>query len=85
MGGLSSIPPRVIMIHDVHSFYKCKIREVGDYGIQMAYEKLCDGRILKDEYKIMEKKGLTLSLEFLRNFKIEWIKVILSRIHDMNL
>ena len=83
MGELSSIPPKVIMIHDVRSCYMCKVKEVGDYEIREAYEKLCDEGTLKDQFKTIERKGLTQALEFLRNFRIEWIKVILSRIHDM--
>lgn len=51
----------------------------------MAYEKLCDEGILKDKFKIIERKGLTCALDFLRNFKIEWIKVVLRRINDMEL
>ena len=51
----------------------------------MAYEKLCDEGILKDEFKIIERKGLSCSLYFSSNFKIECIKVVLSRIHDMKL
>ena len=42
MGAFFSIPPKVIMIHDVWSCYMCKIGEVGDYEIQEAYEKFCD-------------------------------------------
>lgn len=61
----------------------CKIREVGDYEIQEAYEKLCDEGFLKEEFKIIERKGLTHALEFQRNFKIEWIKIIFRRIHNM--
>ena len=71
MGVLSSIPPKFIMIHDVRSFYMCKIGEVGDCEIHVAYDKLCDEGRVKDEFKIVERKGLTHALDFLRNFKIE--------------
>jgi hypothetical protein len=82
MGVLSSIPTKVIRIHNVQSCYIYKIG-VGNYEIWGAYEKLCDEGVLKEEFKIVEKKGLTRTLEFLGNFKIEWIKVVLSWIHDM--
>lgn len=59
MGVLSSILPKVIMTHDVISFYMCKVGEVRDYEIREAYEKLCDEGTLKDEFKIVERKGLT--------------------------
>ena len=47
-----------------------------------AYEKLCDNRIFKEEYKIVEKKGLTRALDFPMTFKTKWIKIILRKIHD---
>lgn len=69
MGMLSSIPPKVIMIHNVLRYYMCKISEVGDYEIRLVYQKLCDG-VLKDELKIFVRKGLTHALDLLINFKI---------------
>lgn len=50
MGVLSSRPPKVIMIHDVRSWYMCKIGEVGDYKIRKVYEKLCNEGTLKDKF-----------------------------------
>ena len=50
--------------------------------IREAYDKLCVNRVLKDEYKIIEMKGLTHALEFCTIFKMEWIRLMLSRIHD---
>lgn len=85
MGELSLIPNKVIMIHDVQSCYMCEIGKFGDYEICVAYEKLCNECKLKDEFKIVERKGLTCVLDFTWNFKIEWTKVILRRIHDMKL
>lgn len=64
LSALLSIPPRVLLICDVCSFYMYKISEFGDYDIRMAYEKLCDEGFLKDEYKVIEKKGLAHALEF---------------------
>ena len=50
--------------------------------IQQEYKKLCDIGMLKEEYNIFEKKGLTHALDFPTVFKIEWIRLVLSRIHD---
>ena len=33
---------RVIMVHDIRSYYICKVVEVGDYEVRLAYEKLCE-------------------------------------------
>ena len=49
--------------------------------IYNAFHKLCDKGILKDEFSIVEKKGLTNALVFPLVFKTEWVHVVLSRIH----
>ena len=38
--------------------------------------------MLKDEFQIVEKKGLTSALVYHTVFKTEWIRIVLSRIHD---
>ena len=50
--------------------------------VRQAYEKLCENGVLKDEFKIVERKGLTCALDFPTIFKTEWIKIFLTRIHD---
>ena len=47
-----------------------------------AYDKLCDNGIQKEEYNIVEMKGLIRALDLSTAFKTEWIKIILSQIHD---
>ena len=75
---LSMIPPKNLMIQDVRCCYTGKIREVGDMEIRDAYKKLCDNRVLREEYKIIEHKGLNRAPDFPQVFKIEWIGIILS-------
>ncbi|MDF3686420.1 hypothetical protein [Enterobacter hormaechei] len=48
--------------------------------IRQAYHKLCVGGVLKEEFKIVERKGLTRVLNFPIVFKTEWIRLVLSRI-----
>ena len=79
---LSMIPSKVVMVQDVWKCYSCKVGTVGDAEIREAYNNLCENGILKDEYAIVERKGLTRSLEFPTVFKTEWIKIVLSKIHD---
>ena len=55
---------------------------IGDLEIPNAFDKLCDNGKLKDEFSIVEKKGLTKALAFPTMFKTEWIRIVLSRIHD---
>ena len=58
-GALSMILPNVIMIQDVRKCYNCKIGSISDMEISVAYKKLCENGVLKEEYKIGKKKGLT--------------------------
>ena len=53
--------------------------------IRKGFDKLCVDGVLKDEYTIFETKGLTCALEFPTVVKMEWIKLVLSRIHDGSL
>ena len=55
---------------------------VGDMELRDAYDRLCENGVLKEEFSIVEKKGLTHALDFPTTFKMEWIKIVLSRIHD---
>ena len=50
--------------------------------IMEAYNKLCDNRVLKEDFNIVERKGLTRTLDFPTIFKMEWIRLVLSRIHE---
>ena len=70
------------MIKDVRDCYTCNIGEVGDYKLREEYAKLCDDGVLKDELKIAQTKKLTCALNFSQNFKNEWIRIVLSHIHD---
>ena len=58
-GALSMIPSKVVMIQDVQKCWNCKVGGVGDMELRDAYDKLCDNGVLKEEYNIVEKKGLT--------------------------
>ena len=56
--------PNVIMVQDVRKCYNYKIVGIGDLEIREAYNKLCVDGVLKEEFKIIENKGLTCVLEF---------------------
>ena len=79
---LSMILPKVIMVQDVRKCYNGKVGAIRDIEIRQAYEKLCENRVFKEEFKIVERKGLTRAQDFPTVFKIEWIKIVLSRVHD---
>ncbi len=63
-GTLSMITSNLIMVQDVRRCYNYKIGSIGDLEIREAYDSLCENGILKEEYKIVEKKGLTRVLDF---------------------
>lgn len=81
-GALSIIPDKFFMVQDVQKCYNCKVGAIGDLEIFNAFDKLCDNGKLKDEFSIVEKKGLTKALVFPTIFKTKWIQIFLSRIHD---
>ena len=81
-GALSIISDKVVMVQDVRRCYSYRIGAIGDLEIYNAFDKLCDNKVLKDKFSIIERKGLTKTLEFPIIFKIEWICIVLSRIHD---
>ena len=70
------------MVKDVKKCHNYKVGGIGDMEIHEAYKNLCDNGVLKEEFNIVEKKGLTRALDFPTFFKIEWIRLVLSRIHD---
>lgn len=48
-----------------------------------AYQKLCgEDERLKPKHKQLEVIGLMNALNFLREFKSEWIRVVISQFHD---
>ena len=78
IGTLSAILDKVVMVQDVRRCYNCKIGAIGDLEIFNAFDKLCDKGILKDEFSIVKKKGLTKALVFPIFFKSEWICIVVS-------
>jgi hypothetical protein len=73
------------MVNDVRDCYMCKITEGRDFELREAYAKLCENEILKEDFKVTESEKLTHALAFPQNFKTEWIKVVLRKIHDRHL
>ena len=76
------ILPKVVMIQDVRKCHNCKVGSIGDLELKEAYDRLCENGKLKDEYQIVERKGLTHALNTPTVFKTEWIKIVLSQIHE---
>lgn len=79
------IPPNILMVQDVRKCYNYKIGSIGDMEIREEYDRLCDNGVLREEFKIIEKKELTRFRDFPNVFKTEWIRIVLSRTHDSSL
>ena len=73
------------MVKDVKRCSNYKVGAIGDMEIREAYDRLCENGVLKEEYKIIETKGLAHALDFPTMFKTKWIRIVLSWIHDGNL
>lgn len=82
-GALSTISPKVLLIHDVRSFYHYSIQELGNFELDQAYNALCENEVLKLEQKHLEVKSLTHIIHMPRKFWIKWIRFVLSQVHDM--
>ena len=50
VGALFVIPPKVVKVKDVRRCYNCKLGAIGDMEIRQEYDKLCENRVLKEEF-----------------------------------
>ena len=66
---------KVVMIQDVRKCYNCKVGSIGDFELREAYERLCDNGVLKEEYQIVERKGLTHALDFPQRLRLNGSKL----------
>ena len=78
IGTLPAIPNKVVMVQDVRRCYNCKIGGIQHLEIFNTFDKLCVKGILKDDFYIIEKNGLTKALVFPIVFKTKWIHIVLS-------
>lgn len=78
----SLIPDRVMLVEDVRFFTKCCVEELGHVEIKDTYDELCTDGKLNSKYEHIKIKGLTEALTYPRVFKPQWVKFVLSRVHD---
>ena len=77
-GAHSEIPPKVLLIHDVRSFYHYSIQEFGNFELDQAFSVFCENGALEPKHKHLEVNGLTHILYMPRNIQVKWIKFVLS-------
>lgn len=81
-GAQSQIPPKVLLVNDIHSHFKGTIQELGTLEIDVVCDELCVDGVLKSGHKHLEEKGLTHITHLPRGFQIKWIRYILSQVHE---
>ena len=81
-GAQSQIPPKVLLINDIRTHFKCSIQEIGTLEMQNALTELSSNGTLKPEHKHLERKGLTHIPHMPRNFQVKWVRYVLSRVHN---
>ena len=81
-GAQFQIPPKVLLINDIHSHLMCAIQDIGTFEMVESLRELCMNSVLKLEHKHLEVKGLTHILHMPRDFQIKWIRFILSHAHN---
>ena len=81
-GAQSQIPPKVLLINDIRTHFKCTIQEIGTLEMQNALAEMSVNGTLKPEHKHLERKGLTHVPHLPRNFQVKWVRYVLSRVHN---
>ena len=81
----SQIPPKVFLVNDIHTHFKCAIQEIGTLEMDDSLGQLCIDGTLKLEHQHLEVKGLTHIPHMPQEFQIKWIRFILSRMHNRQL
>lgn len=79
---LSSVPSGVLLVEDVCSFIHCKFEDLGDKFIQDEFKGFCDNGLLKEEHMHLKTKGLSHAIDIPNQFHVDWIRYVLSRVHD---
>ena len=70
-GAQSQIPPKVLLINDIRTNFKCTIQELGTLEMDNDLAKMCVDGVLKLEYKHFEMKGLTHIPHLPCNFQVK--------------
>ena len=53
------IPPKVLLVNDIRTHFKCAIQEIGTLEMDETLGQLYVDRTLKPEHQHLEEKGLT--------------------------
>ena len=70
-GAQSQIPPKVLLVNDIRTHFKCSVQEIGTLDMNNALAELCTDGTLKPEFKHLEMKGLSHIPHLPRSFQVK--------------
>ena len=70
-GAQSQFPPKILLIKNIYTHFKCVVKEIGTLEMGSALGEMCVDGSLKLEHKCLEVKGLTHIPHLLRNFQVK--------------
>ena len=73
-GAQSQNPPKVLLINNIKTHFKCTIQEIGTLEMDNALVEMSVNGVLKPEFKHLETKGLTHILHLPQNFQVKWVR-----------
>lgn len=80
----SFVPYKVFHNEDIRAYIHCNIKEFGNLDMSSLYAKhmVDDFENLKSDFKNLESKGFIQFVHFSVFDKPEWVRYVLSQIHD---
>ena len=78
----SQIHPKVFLINDIRSHFKCPIQDIGTLEMDECLKELCVDDVLKPEHQHLETNFLTHIPLMPQDFQIKWIRYILIHVHN---
>ena len=58
-GAQSQILPKVLLINDIRTHFKCSIQEIGTLEMDVSLGELCVNGVIKPKHRYLEDKGFT--------------------------
>ena len=83
LGMFSRVLENVLHVEDIRGYNHYKIKGIGDSDIHRDLEKICRNDLsLKPEFAYLERLNLVKHVFYTNFDNQDWIRIILSRIHD---
>lgn len=79
---LSSVPSIVLLVEDIRSYIHYKLEELGEKFIRKEFKGLCVNDQFKVEYLPLKTKGLSNAIDFPDQSHFNWVRYVLSKVHD---